>query len=583
MRSNKLIGLVFLTLLTTSAGYAQSTYSTNFPLVENPISEGGRWINGKAVGFNWSDVRIISGLAIGTQSGDNGFDDSVALVSGNWGPDQTAQATVYSVNQSVGYFEEVELWLRGNISANSITGYEINFRATGDFNSGYMQIVRWNGPLGNYSYVDYTGNGVNGVKRGDVVKASIIGNTITVWVNDIQVGQATDNVIASGKPGLGFYLQGASSAVNGDFGFTNFNASDLGNGGGNGNFVPVAPPDTKLLRGDFNGDGNSDILWQNTDGSSAMWMMDGLSAIGSRVLLGPGTGWSIQQVGDFNGDGKSDILWANTDGSTAMWLMDGLNVISGAGILGSGTGWSVKKVGDFNGDGKTDILWQHVDGSMAIWLMDGLSVLSGARLLGPATGWSVVNIGDFNGDGKSDIVWQHTDGSAAIWLMNGLSVLGGSGLLGPATGWSVVQIGDFNGDGKSDLVWQHTDGSTAMWLMDGMGAIGGAGLNGSGTGWSVIRIADFNGDGRSDLVWQRTDGTSAVWLMNGVNWTNAVGLLGAGTGWSVDRIGDFNNDRNSDIVWQHTSGSTALWLMNGTSPSASSVLLDGGTGWNLAH
>jgi hypothetical protein len=48
--------------------------------------------------------------------------------------------------------------------------------------------------------------------------------------------------------------------------------------------------------------------------------MDGLNLTTSRVLLGPGTGWSVQQVADFNGDGKSDILWHNTDGSTALCL-----------------------------------------------------------------------------------------------------------------------------------------------------------------------------------------------------------------------------------------------------------------------
>jgi chitodextrinase len=200
-------------------------YSTNFLLKESPISEGGNWINGKADGIDWSDVQTVPGLAYGTQSGSNGYDDSVALVSGTWGPDQTVQATVHSVNQSLSYFEEVELWLRGSISGHSITGYEINFRCTGSFNAGYTQIVRWNGPLSSFTYVNFTGNGVNGVKDGDVVKANITGSTITVWVNDVQVAQGTDTVFTSGNPGMGFYLQGAAG-VNSDFGFTNFLATD---------------------------------------------------------------------------------------------------------------------------------------------------------------------------------------------------------------------------------------------------------------------------------------------------------------------------------------------------------------------
>src|SRR5439155_1285036 len=80
---------------------------------------------------------------------------------------------------------------------------------------------------------------------------------------------------------------------------------------------------------------------------------------------------------DFDGDGRSDIAWQNTDGSTAMWLMNGVSLSSGGGLLGPGTGWNVKAIGDFNGDGKNDIAWQHIDGSCAFWLMNGLSLSNG--------------------------------------------------------------------------------------------------------------------------------------------------------------------------------------------------------------
>ena len=57
-------------------------------------------------------------------------------------------------------------------------------------------------------------------------------------------------------------------------------------------------------------------------------------------MLGPATGWSVQRVGDFNGDGKSDLVWQNTDGSSALWLMDGLTPTSGDVLLVSGEGWT---------------------------------------------------------------------------------------------------------------------------------------------------------------------------------------------------------------------------------------------------
>ena len=57
-----------------------------------------------------------------------------------------------------------------------------------------------------------------------MVSASIVGDLITVYVNGVQLMQVTDDSFSSGSPGMGFYLQGASG-MNGDFGFTQFTAS----------------------------------------------------------------------------------------------------------------------------------------------------------------------------------------------------------------------------------------------------------------------------------------------------------------------------------------------------------------------
>src|SRR6267154_1724242 len=105
---------------------AAASYSTTFPLTENPISEGGIWTNGKAVGIDWSNVRTTAGLAFGTQTGFDGLNDSIAVLHGTWRPNQTATATVHTVNQqSGGVFEEVELLLRFTIAGDNATGYEL--------------------------------------------------------------------------------------------------------------------------------------------------------------------------------------------------------------------------------------------------------------------------------------------------------------------------------------------------------------------------------------------------------------------------------------------------------------------------
>jgi len=65
------------------------------PSHEEPISERGNWGNGKAVGLDWADFATVPGHAFGLELGTTGYDDATALLTGNWGPNQTAQATVY--------------------------------------------------------------------------------------------------------------------------------------------------------------------------------------------------------------------------------------------------------------------------------------------------------------------------------------------------------------------------------------------------------------------------------------------------------------------------------------------------------
>jgi hypothetical protein len=40
--------------------------------------------------------------------------------------------------------------------------------------------------------------------------------------------------------------------------------------------------------------------------------------------------WSIQLTGDYNGDGKSDIIWQDSSGNVAIWEMSGTTVLNGS-------------------------------------------------------------------------------------------------------------------------------------------------------------------------------------------------------------------------------------------------------------
>ncbi len=362
--------------------------------------------------------------------------------------------------------------------------------------------------------------------------------------------------------------------------------------GDSGNFA--APQQLRLIaissggapvasvRTDFDGDGKSDLLWQNADGRVALWLMNGLAPSATSEILAGGTGFVVAQMADFDGDGKADLLWQHPDGRAAIWLMNGSTPSATQQVLNAGSGWSAVATADLDGDGKADIVWQHSDGTTAVWLMNGTTASSGSSIMGPGTGWSVTHTGDFDHDGKADLVWTHTDGRVAIWLMNGLTPTATNQILNAGSGWSVTHVADLDGDGKSDLVWQHTDGRAAVWLMNGAAMSTGSEILGAGSGWSVAHAADFDGDGKADLLWQHGDGRAAIWLMNGLTPSVTNQILNAGGGWSAKRTGDLNGDGKADIVWENVDGSVAVWFMNGAAMSGGGGILGTGTGWSVS-
>jgi len=142
---------------------------------------------------------------------------------------------------------------------------------------------------------------------------------------------------------------------------------------------------------------------------------------------------------DFDGDGYSDILWQNTNGQAAIWEMNGTSIIGGA-LVGSNPGpsWRIIATGDFNGDGYSDILWQNTSGEVYIWEMNGTTVIGGASLGNPGPSWHAIGTADFYGNHRSDILWQNTSGEVVIWEMNGTSVIGGASLGNPGPSWHPI-------------------------------------------------------------------------------------------------------------------------------------------------
>lgn len=231
--------------------------------------------------------------------------------------------------------------------------------------------------------------------------------------------------------------------------------------------------------------------------------------------------------GDFNGDGLADILFQDNNGSLAVWFMDQTKLQAGRFLNPIRVGdkkWRVAGLGDFNQDGSEDILFQHDRGTLSVWFMNGVE-RSSVTFLDPVDpgdkSWKVVTVQDFDADGNPDIVLQHDEGWLAIWHMDGIHLETAEFFQPNHPGdrkWVVVGSGDFNADGKPDLVFQHQDGTLALWYLDGTRLTQSTLLNPSLPNdgpWRVKSVTDLDSDGQPDLLFQhRGVGTIAVWFMD---------------------------------------------------------------------
>ena len=287
-----------------------------------------------------------------------------------------------------------------------------------------------------------------------------------------------------------------------------------------------------VLGHNFNDDDTSDILWRNTSGSIAAWLMNGNQVLASQGLGAVTSAYSIIGQHDFNGDGKADVLWRDTSGNISIWFMNGAAVGSEAAVGNLASNWTLYGVGDLNGDGKGDLLWRDSGtGTVAVWFMNGASVASTTSFGPVASNWTLL------GDGNGGILWRDSAGDIALWVVQNGQVTGSHGLGNVSSNFFVQAVGDFNGDGFPDILWRDTNsGALSIWFTNGSAVTSGAPVGTLPSNWNVVQVGDYNGDGLSDILLLDSAGDLAVWLMNGATVSSALGIGNVGTTWQVQNM-----------------------------------------------
>jgi hypothetical protein len=312
--------------------------------------------------------------------------------------------------------------------------------------------------------------------------------------------------------------------------------------------------------GDFNGDGENDLLVYGTNNATKMTLQVFLASSdgpGHFQILTPQTltfssylGYTTPSVLDVDGDGKLDLLIGNTVASGK-----GDGTFSNAVALPVlATGFNQTYAADVNGDGKLDIVAVNtpptgsddpnnpttVQLTFTVFRNDGggtftslgtfplaAPIQSGVGLCCVFYNVFSLSFADLNGDGKIDVLSQSNSVTEVNdGTVNQLNVMlnNGDGTYGPIKsldtsplvlaiaggGGEEAAFGDLNGDGKLDLMLAYSDYSGTNYLASALG--NGDGTFGSFTSLQLINFltapipspqiqaVDFNADGKLDAV-----------------------------------------------------------------------------------
>lgn len=344
----------------------------------------------------------------------------------------------------------------------------------------------------------------------------------------------------------------------------------------------------RIKVGDFDGDGNSDLLTTN-GGTINDW--------GARVsvLLGDGTGdFSIGpdfkfetpnvipsvRLGDFNGDGKDDFVAASDDISVLLASGNG-NFNSTEDFEVGSSSYPPIAVGDFNGDEKDDLAWwNNLSSEVSVEFADGNGGFSATENFD--VGFPLSNnqrVGDFNNDGKDDIAVVYSGTFNGVGTIS-LILADDNGGLGTAQNFDVegrlrsLVLGDFNGDGNSDLAGNINDSNkVSVFLGNGNGgfstaqnfAVGNANL-------LSMAVGDFDGDGKDDLA-TTNELSNNISVLSGYDNGNFSDTQNFEvTDDFFDKlefltVADFNNDGKDDLATTSRGSNNVSFLIASNAPA----------------
>ena len=595
-------------------GYATRISTSIVPITPNAIAAGD-W-NGDGL----LDVAVVSAtvgvMVILIGDGTGRFANQVQYTTGTY-PKQVIAAdfnrdgkTDLAVVNNTS--DSIQIW-RGDgaggfaLNTTLTTDAAPQGAAVADFNGdGILDIAVCN--FGVDTVGVYLGNPAGGFGSPSILSPGF-GPRATV-VTDINNDGTTDLLVTLSK------VSGVGQA-----------ALYLGDGSGGFALQPLVntgPVPNTAAVGDFNQDGNQDVVTVNLTGNTVSILQNtgGAFLLGAKVPLASGAFPQGVAVADLNGDGKADVASANQAPNT-------VTVMYGDGLGGFPTAGPNPKTGttpysivadDYNHDGLMDMVTANNGNDTVTYLQNTGTSFNTTNLATGCVGTVAVASGDVSGDLNPDlaVVCENSnqmctrrstglsgpnsfgnpvcsalagvpadialgningdafqDAAIALRQLNTVSVAladGLGGVSGLPTSYPVgpgptgVTRGDLDGDGLLDLIAANT-GADSVSVILGANPAAPAINTTVGLSPTSLAVADFNLDGRLDVAVSNTDDNNVTLLLgDGTGHFTFAGNYGTRDLPVALGVGDFNRDGKPDLAVADSFSDTLTILLNQSIP-----------------
>jgi hypothetical protein len=253
----------------------------------------------------------------------------------------------------------------------------------------------------------------------------------------------------------------------------NINSYQPGNvkiNNGNGTFTNISlSSDTRDgLTGDFNNDGNLDIVFSASLGATGITLFLGNGAGG--FVLDSTTGLSGNgdvEKGDFNNDGNLDLYMSNESGSGSIWSNNGSADFIQT-VISSNLNARYSTIGDYNSDGNLDIISSNPTQTL---LFTGNGALGFTQYPTQVSFGNMFDLGngDFNNDGKLDVYISVFNFPDQLKLGNGDGTFTDSVIFDNTFGSWTNTVVDYDNDGDQDVFRTGNIRRNSLLINDGSG------------------------------------------------------------------------------------------------------------------